>query len=465
MTMTMTTTHTQQHRRWRFAIAAALSTTVAGLASITPSSVSASTENVVIYFAVCDGSGGSDTVKIKKINEDGTGLAVIGDTTIAMCGDAPETYFSGLAVTKEFSYFSWYRMNGSGAGVGRISNDGSSPLNINYMTLPTSPLISWFQMSPKVLNGHLYLNVSNLGSPQAHRIMRGSLTTGTLETCHQPEDLGDSGSLSIGVGRDSVYFAAFKTGDALSATKIYKTDCTSTTVASDFGIAAGAAMFHRPFVGPIDWDADGNQINNPSVQTSTLIAESDSTSYIYTIKSTTSQKDTAGISTVSNINLTDFANHGAVVGGSDFTDFTDSQVWGFNYLYYKDGAARKMYRVKPGSAPERAFASQIPGDHILHHMSVVKETVTPASTPPTTKAPLLINKKGVTGKQIASDIGVTIPRGSKIKLAVAKNSRKVCAVKKSRVVAIQKGKNCRVTITITPKKGKVIKRTTSFTTS
>jgi|GEM_PF-5773167 len=441
--MTTSTTHQGQRRRWRFAIAVALSACVVGLVSVAPSSVSASTENVVIYFAVCDGSGATDTVKIKKINEDGTGLTVIGDTTIAHCVQPATRYLTGLAVSGDYAYFGWINGDFASAGIGRMKTNGTGTVEMNYAVAPAG--VGWFQMSPTPLNGYLYVYVHDGGqSPSNMRIMRMSIASGELSDCFTPS--GNTNDMSIGVGRTAVYFS--RSAELGVDQKLYKVsnDCSAASEVIDFEMAPTApAMLHRFNTG----------------YSATLLAESDSNTFLYT-KRDVDSADVYGISQVDgSATLSGFQQH--LYRAED--GFADSQVWGFNYLYFKDGAARKMYRVKPGGTVERAFEAQIPGDYALHHFSVVKETVAPATPPPATKAPLLVSKKGVTGKQIASDLGLTIPKGSKVKLVVAKKSRNACAVKKKRVVSTKAGKNCRVTITITPKKGKAIKRTTSFTTS
>lgn len=436
--MTISTTQTRRRRRWRFTLAATLTAGIAGLVSASPSTVFASTEKVVIYFAVCDGSTSSDTVKIKKINEDGTGLTVVGDTTIDHCDNNTATrFFSGLAVSGDYAYFSWISRDASAAGIGRISTSGGTA-EVNFANAPAG--IGWFQMSPTPLDGHLYVSVYDAG-PSNYRIMRLAISSGQLSDCYQPA--GSTTAMSIGVGKDAVYYAT-----SANQQKLYKVsnNCTSSSEAFDFNVGSEGIVF--------EFDLAESSIG--------VIAESDNHRFLKSIHMVNTTYQLLQVDKNATALEAGMPRLGTT---ADPSDQPTSQVWGFNYLYFKDGAARKMYRVKPGGTVERAFEAQIPGEHILHHFSVVKEIVTPATPPPATKAPLVISKKGVTGKQIARDLAITIPKRSKITLTVAKKSRKVCAVKKSRVVSTKKGKTCRVTVTITPKKGKAIKRTTSFTTS
>lgn len=439
--MTTSTTQIRRRRRWRFTLAAILTAGIAGLVSTTSSTVSASTEKVVIYFAVCDGSGASDTVKIKKINEDGTGLTVVGDTTIPHCiPNANATrYLSGLAVSDGYAYFSWITGDFASAGIGRIKTDGTGTAELSYVTAPAG--VGWFQMSPTPLNGYLYVYVHDGGqTPSNFRIMRMSTASGQLSNCYTPS--GSLNAMSIGVGKDAVYYSSAST-EISDNQKLHKVsgDCSSASEVANLNNFGGTGMLHvfeTSFI-------------------ATLVAESTDKMFLTTNHAVNntyglSSFDTAG-------SISNFQAHlfGAT---SNPNDGPASVVWGFNYLYFKDSGATKMYRVAPGGVPEQIFADHIKG--VLHHFSVVKETSTP---PPVAKTPLVIGKKGVTGKQIASDLGVTIAKGSKIKLTVAKSSRKVCTVKKSRVVSTKAGATCKVTVTITPKKGKAIKRTTSFTTS
>lgn len=436
--MTTSTTRAPHRRKWRLAIVAALCAGVAGLVSMTPSNVSATTENVVIYFAVCDANTASDTVKIKKINEDGTGLSVVGDTTIAHCVQPATRYLTGLAVSGEYAYFSWINADGSGAGVGRIKTNGTGTAEINFASAPAG--VGSFQMSPTPLNGYLYAYVNDAGGqgPVNSRIMRVALSTGVVTNCYTPS--GTVVAMNIGVGKDAVYYSTITQEDALKSQLIMKVSADCSTASQFLNLA--------------DLAPDGLTHQFTTEGLATLVAESDANMFLYT--QTLNQPAQYGLSQVSTSGTISTIQSN-LFKASDGR--ADSQVWGFNYLYFKDGGATKMYRVAPGGAPEQVFADHIKG--VLHHFSVVKEPV----TTPNTKTPLLISKKGVTGQEIAADLGLTIPKGSKIKLVVAKKSRKACAVKKKRVVSTTAGKDCRVTITITPKKGKAIKRTTSFTTS
>jgi hypothetical protein len=72
-----------------------------------------------------------------------------------------------------------------------------------------------------------------------------------------------------------------------------------------------------------------------------------------------------------------------------------------------------------------------------------------------------VNRK-ITARSIAKFAGLQVKSTSKVKIVVAKSSRSRCAVEGTRLVAKATGQ-CRVTITVTPKRGKALKRTVSVT--
>jgi hypothetical protein len=434
-------------RRWKTLVGAGLAATLAGLVGFSPQAA-ASTEKVAIYIAVCDGNGATDTVKIKKINEDGSGLTVVGDTTVPHCvpNSPADRYLSGLSVSGQYVYFSWINGDFNGAGIGRLKTDGSGGAEVNFVTAPDEA--SYFQMAPRSLDGFLYLYVHNgRGGPINNlRIMRANQNTGALSDCYTPS--GSPTRMNIGVGKDAVYYAT-----SVSNQKLYKvsSDCASSSVVSDFEIAPSPQMLHV-------------LVDTRFESLASLVSESDDALFVYTKHAV---NETVGLSQMSTSSgLSNFQQH--LYQADDGA--ADSQVWGFNYLYFKDAFASKMFRVAPGGTPQQVFAEHITG--ILHHMSVVKETTVPATAPetptpaaPVTKAPLTVSKKGVTSKQIVRELGLKTPKGSKISFAVAKKAQKFCTIKRNRVVATRAGKNCRITVTVTPKKGKAIKRTAVLKTS
>ena len=81
-----------------------------------------------------------------------------------------------------------------------------------------------------------------------------------------------------------------------------------------------------------------------------------------------------------------------------------------------------------------------------------------APTAPAAKAlPTLGVKKKLAGKSLATQIGMTVTPKAKVKLKVAKVSRKICKVSGGKLVALKPG-NCSVTVSVTPKKTKQVKK-------
>ena len=72
-----------------------------------------------------------------------------------------------------------------------------------------------------------------------------------------------------------------------------------------------------------------------------------------------------------------------------------------------------------------------------------------------------VNKK-LTARSIAKFAGLEVKATSKVKLVVSKASRSRCAIQGTTLVAKATGR-CTVTITVTPKRGKVMKKTVSVT--
>ena len=79
---------------------------------------------------------------------------------------------------------------------------------------------------------------------------------------------------------------------------------------------------------------------------------------------------------------------------------------------------------------------------------------------PPTNASAKINmklKQHISGKSLATQLGMDVKPKSKIKLSVAKVSKRVCKVSSGKLVA-QKPGNCSVTVSVTPAKSKKVKK-------
>lgn len=76
---------------------------------------------------------------------------------------------------------------------------------------------------------------------------------------------------------------------------------------------------------------------------------------------------------------------------------------------------------------------------------------------PEVKTPRVAAKSKTSGASIASQAGVSVTPGSKIALSVSKASKKICKVSGGKLVALAPG-NCLVTVSVTPKKSKLVKK-------
>ena len=457
-------------RRLGIALAVASTTLLAGL-GVNWSPTSAADTEVRIYFAICESDTASATVKIKRVKEDGSGVTTVGDTGIANCatGSQPATYFSGLVVHGGFAYYSWFKADGSGGGLGRMSTSDPASPELNFASAPAGT--GWFQVAPRSINNYLYFYVHNGGgAPSNLRVMRMATSGSTVSACFTPT--GSPNTMSIGIGKDAAYFAT-----DINDKKLYKiaADCSAATEYLDLANGNGDAIVH-------------------SFDTSfgiDVVAESNSRLYLNTKHLVTNK---FGISHVDNGgNASAFVGHGTTVATDN--NPLESQVWGVNALYFKNGAATKMFKVAPGGSATEVFASQMTG--ILHHMSVVEEvptvatttTSTTTTTTSTTVAPTttstvaattttsttstttttappaapVVSRAGLTASRIASHVKLTVAKGSRVSLAVASTSKRFCAVRGSKLISLKAGR-CRVTVTVTPSRGAKRKATVTLVT-
>jgi hypothetical protein len=76
---------------------------------------------------------------------------------------------------------------------------------------------------------------------------------------------------------------------------------------------------------------------------------------------------------------------------------------------------------------------------------------------PVVTTPRVAPKSKTSAASVASQAGVAIPAGAKVALTVSKASKKICKVSGGRLVALTPG-NCQVTVSVTPKKTKTLKK-------
>jgi hypothetical protein len=76
---------------------------------------------------------------------------------------------------------------------------------------------------------------------------------------------------------------------------------------------------------------------------------------------------------------------------------------------------------------------------------------------PVVTTPRVAPKSKSSGASIASQAGIPVSPGSKVGLSVSKASKKICKVSGGKLVALAPG-NCLVTVSVTPKKTKILKK-------
>ena len=100
-------------------------------------------------------------------------------------------------------------------------------------------------------------------------------------------------------------------------------------------------------------------------------------------------------------------------------------------------------------------------------------TAAPTTTPPTAAAgsgssavqvsvaPVVSAKNAATGTAIAKYAKITVAAGSRVSLKVASSSARYCKVSGTSLKGVKAG-SCRVTVTVTPKKGKAVSKTVTL---
>jgi hypothetical protein len=83
---------------------------------------------------------------------------------------------------------------------------------------------------------------------------------------------------------------------------------------------------------------------------------------------------------------------------------------------------------------------------------------------PIVATPTVAKGKKLTGKSLATQIGISIPKKAKVTLKVAKASKKFCKVSGTSIKALKRG-SCVVTVKVNPKKGKTTTKSTTIAIS
>ena len=322
-------------RTTALAIGALALTSVVG--GITAPSASAA-DKVIVFYTQCDKLSATDTVKVKRVDEDGKNAVTIGDTGIKHCaaGGPSTEYLSGFAVSGAYGYFSWAKSDASTIAIGRIRLDGTGSVEPTFITIP-SPA-NTIQMSPRAVNGYLffYLDDGYYTPPGGSyatgvnnaRIVKARVSDGQLTTVYQPEPTGATDRIlrmSFGVGKDALYVATNDSNDQQLDRVTF--DGTVTRNVFNFATAPNIADRNVKFLVGVG---------------ANLVAESNDTMFLYSMRADDGK---FGISTYQTTSPTDSLQVFKAVPGNEGQQPANFQVWGGNYLYYQDVTGLKIGRT------------------------------------------------------------------------------------------------------------------------
>lgn len=203
------------------------------------------------------------------------------------------------------------------------------------------------------------------------------------------------------------------------------------------------------------------------------------------------------ISTVAGNHTGTFVNDGIPATSAGVTAPTGIAFDASNNMYIADTGNYRIRRVTasngyistvaglgaPGYAGENITATSSPitsaygigvdaagnifySDESIHRVRRIETAASPVqtSTTTTTTAALVIPRKGgLTGKILATHLGMATPSGARYSITVAKTSKTKCAVKKSKLVSLKTG-TCRFTVTVRPTKGATKRKTSTLDT-
>jgi hypothetical protein len=134
--------------------------------------------------------------------------------------------------------------------------------------------------------------------------------------------------------------------------------------------------------------------------------------------------------------------------------------------------------LKTSEAPTTGlqYATTVTGDALKISVTAVsfsgptynlllrKATVPATSNLTVLVAPVMKVNKATTAKSIATYLKMTVASGSKLSLKVAATSAKYCKVVGTSVKGVKMG-SCKVTVTVTPQKGKAVSQSKTLTVS
>lgn len=340
----------------------------------------ATAQGATVFYTACDGTGASDTVKVKKVEEDGSGAATVADTTLLGCGAySPSLRWpSGLAVNDGYAYFSW--QSSAGNGIGRVSLTGGAA-NVEFIAGPASAQA--LRLNSTVAGGYLYAYVDDSypsSPPVAAGIVRVPIGGGSFSSVYAAP--GSAPYMSFGIAADSLYFASDTTSDSMT---LMKSNLDGSGATSAFlGFGAGAHM--------------GVGAN------ASLVTGTSDKQFVYSLDS--GQNGYSIIQPVSLFN--NFTSYGAVPKSAASVD---GQVWSGSYLYFTQADAVTGSNVAigrvggdgtglnrswlPATSLHQIAIGTMPGSSSSSAGSSGSTGSTPATTPTKTSLNNVINTKAV----------------------------------------------------------------------
>lgn len=328
----------------------------------------ASAQGATVYYSACDALTSTETVKIKRVSEDGSGAATVADTTVAACGDyySSARWVTGLAIHDGYAYFSWLAPAGSSTGIGRVPLDGGAA-DISFIPGPTG--VPYLKMNANVADGHLYAYAddgASGGDRSNPRVVRVSPAGGAFATVIAGANPGNVG---FGIANDALYYS-----DNNVATLLKRN--------LDGG---GSAQNVYPAGFPF-----GSWLKQS--QNASMVAGSSSVLFLDTLDTAPLTNDVYGISTLTPASSpTSFSAYGLVPQSYA----TAEQVWSGSYLYFaqaaSSGTQTAIGRVKEdGSDLNRAWQTS----PMIHQIAIgpslpaVSPSGGSSTSPPTTKSSL-----------------------------------------------------------------------------
>jgi hypothetical protein len=152
-----------------------------------------------------------------------------------------------------------------------------------------------------------------------------------------------------------------------------------------------------------------------------------------------------------------------VIESSDGTQATSSQNISFDGAQFVISVTGFGYSTKNIKATTSAYYAALLQNAQVGGGSIVN-TPTEGTTTATVSAPTVTTRKSATAKSIAVHAKLAVLSTSKMSLKVVPSSAKYCKVSGTTLKGLKTG-SCKVTVTVTPKKGKAVSKTVTLKVS